>query len=85
MPNRLSIRPINKLGYEAWLPLWDGYNAFYGRHGPTTLDLNLTQTTWARFLNDDEAERCLLFTRSLLTKRDEKWQIVQFHRSAMPQ
>ena len=54
MPNRLSIRPINKLDYEAWLPLWDNYNAFYGRQGQTALDLNITQTTWARFLNDDE-------------------------------
>jgi GNAT superfamily N-acetyltransferase len=36
------------------LPLWDGYNAFYGRQGQTALDLNITQTTWARFLNDND-------------------------------
>lgn len=54
MPNQLHIRPVNKLDYEAWLPLWDGYNAFYGRQGETALALNITQTTWMRFLNDNE-------------------------------
>jgi GNAT superfamily N-acetyltransferase len=54
MSKLLRIRPINKFDYEAWLPLWDGYNAFYGRHGPTALDLTITQATWARFLNDHE-------------------------------
>jgi GNAT superfamily N-acetyltransferase len=54
MPSPLRIRPINTLDYEGWLPLWDGYNAFYGRQGATALDLNITQTTWARFLNDHE-------------------------------
>ena len=54
MPNQLCIRPINKFDYEAWLPLWDDYNAFYGRQGPTALDLTITQSTWARFLNEHE-------------------------------
>ena len=54
MPSPRFIRPVNKLDYEAWLPLWDGYNAFYGRQGQTALDLNITQTTWARFLNDND-------------------------------
>lgn len=54
MSKLLRIRPINKFDYEAWLPLWDNYNAFYGRHGPTALNLTITQTTWARFLNEHE-------------------------------
>jgi GNAT superfamily N-acetyltransferase len=54
MPNTLRIRPITNIDYEAWLPLWDGYNAFYGRQGETALDLKITQTTWVRFLNDNE-------------------------------
>jgi GNAT superfamily N-acetyltransferase len=54
MPNSSRIRPITNIDYEAWLPLWDGYNAFYGRHGETGLDLNITQTTWGRFLNKNE-------------------------------
>jgi len=54
MPNSQHIRPITNIDYEAWLPLWGGYNAFYGRQGETALDLNITQATWARFLNDNE-------------------------------
>ena len=54
MSKLLRIRPINKFDYEAWLPLWNSYNAFYGRHGPTALDLTITEVTWARFLNDHE-------------------------------
>ena len=54
MPALLHIRSITNTDYAEWLPLWDGYNAFYGRQGDTALDLNITQTTWARFLNDHE-------------------------------
>jgi GNAT superfamily N-acetyltransferase len=34
-----------------WLPLWNGYNAFYGRSGPTALPDEITQVTWARFFD----------------------------------
>ena len=54
MTSSLNIRSINESDYAQWLPLWDGYNAFYGRQGETALDPNITQTTWARFLNDHE-------------------------------
>jgi GNAT superfamily N-acetyltransferase len=54
MQNSLCIKPITNTDYEAWLPLWDGYNSFYGRQGKTALNLNITQTTWARFLNEKE-------------------------------
>ncbi len=35
MTENLRIRPITRADYEQWLPLWDGYNAFYGRSGET--------------------------------------------------
>lgn len=54
MPNQLLVRPVNKFDYEAWLPLWDGYNAFYGRQDITALDSTITRTTWARFFIDHE-------------------------------
>jgi GNAT superfamily N-acetyltransferase len=54
MQNSVQIRTINESDYAQWLPLWDGYNAFYGRQGETALDLNITQTTWERFLNSNE-------------------------------
>jgi GNAT superfamily N-acetyltransferase len=50
----LSIRPVTPLDYDQWLPLWHGYNAFYGRSGPTALPSEITQTTWARFFDTDE-------------------------------
>jgi hypothetical protein len=33
----LAIRPIAPTDRAARAPLWDGYNAFYGRAGPTAL------------------------------------------------
>ena len=34
--------------------LWDGYNTFYGRSGPTALPEEITQITWERFFSKDE-------------------------------
>jgi GNAT superfamily N-acetyltransferase len=31
--------------------LWDGYNAFYGRAGPTALPLDVSRMTWSRFFD----------------------------------
>jgi GNAT superfamily N-acetyltransferase len=33
----VKIRPVRQSDFEQWLPLWDGYNAFYGRAGATAL------------------------------------------------
>ena len=49
MPAPISIRPIEPIDRAAWFPLWDGYNAFYGREGATALDPAITEATWARF------------------------------------
>jgi GNAT superfamily N-acetyltransferase len=59
MPNRkmsseLSIRFVTRQDHEQWLPLWDGYNAFYGRAGATALAPEITATTWARFFDTAE-------------------------------
>ena len=35
----LTVRPVARQDYAAWLPLWDGYNKFYGRFGPTALPI----------------------------------------------
>jgi len=50
----MNIRPVRRSDYDAWRPLWDGYNAFYGREGPTALAEEITQATWARFLDPAE-------------------------------
>ncbi len=50
----LIIRPVALSDYEQWLPLWEGYNAFYGRSGPTALAPEITKMTWARFFDTNE-------------------------------
>jgi len=54
MDEAVKIREISAADYEQWLPLWNGYNAFYGRSGPTALPVEVTQTTWKRFLDPKE-------------------------------
>ena len=43
------VRPIALGDHGQWRHLWDGYNAFYGREGPTALDETITRQTWDRF------------------------------------
>jgi GNAT superfamily N-acetyltransferase len=50
----LEIREVRQSDYASWLPLWAGYNAFYGREGPTALDPAITSATWARFFDPAE-------------------------------
>lgn len=56
----LDTRPIQASDYPAWRPLWDGYNAFYGRHGATALPEDITRATWARFLDPAEPMHALV-------------------------
>jgi GNAT superfamily N-acetyltransferase len=63
MPSDLSIRPVQSDDYDQWLPLWDSYNAFYGRSGATALAHEITQTTWARFFDADEPVHALVAAR----------------------
>jgi GNAT superfamily N-acetyltransferase len=49
-----TIRPLRREDHMAWRPLWDGYNAFYGRQGATALPEHITDTTWNRFFQADE-------------------------------
>ena len=46
-----SVRLVTRRDYDQWLPLWDGYNAFYGRAGVTALAPETTRMTWARFFD----------------------------------
>jgi GNAT superfamily N-acetyltransferase len=63
MPDEFTIRPVTRSDYERWLPLWDGYNAFYGRSGPTALDGEITRMTWVRFFDADEPVYALVAER----------------------
>lgn len=56
----LIIRPVEAGDRDRWLSLWEGYNAFYGRAGDSALPAEITQTTWARFLNPAEPVHALV-------------------------
>lgn len=45
------VRPARPEDLGAWTPLWDGYNAFYGREGATALAPEITRVTWQRFFD----------------------------------
>jgi hypothetical protein len=57
---RLVVRAARRTDYERWRPLWDGYNHFYGRSGPTALPEQVAATTWARFHDPAEPIRALI-------------------------
>ncbi len=63
MPGDVSIRAVTRQDYEQWLPLWDGYNAFYGRAGATALSPDITAMTWARFFDAYEPVHALVAER----------------------
>ena len=54
MASAVLIRPLRETDFSAWAPLWDGYNAFYGREGNTALAPEITQITWQRFFDPAE-------------------------------
>lgn len=56
--NVIQIRPVQPTDRAAWQPLWDGYNAFYGRAGGSALPASISDTTWARFFDPAEPVFC---------------------------
>jgi GNAT superfamily N-acetyltransferase len=59
-PWPVRVRPAGEDDFDGWRPLWDGYNAFYGREGPTALPEAVTRTTWARLLDPAEPMHALV-------------------------
>ena len=60
MSASLLVRPAVPSDYERWLPLWDGYNAFYGRSGVSALAPEITRMTWTRFFDVYEPMHALV-------------------------
>ena len=58
-----AVRPIAQADYDAWKPLWDGYNAFYGREGDSALQHAVTMATWQRFFDPAEPVYALVAER----------------------
>jgi len=59
----MDIRPLERRDLEQWRSLWDGYNAFYGRSGPTALPEAVTRTTWSRFFDPGEPVHAMVAER----------------------
>ena len=56
----MLVRPAVPADYDGWLPLWLGYNAFYGREGATAPSEAITRLTWSRFFDALEPMACLV-------------------------
>lgn len=54
MPFQVTVRPIEPGDRPAWTPLWQAYNAFYGRKNATALPDAVTESTWQRFFDPGE-------------------------------
>lgn len=60
MTQSFTIRPIQLTDRAAWQPLWDDYNAFYGRHGASALAAEISAQTWQRFFDPTESMHALV-------------------------
>ncbi|CAG9272874.1 GNAT family N-acetyltransferase [Paraburkholderia unamae] len=59
----IQVRAVAPDDFDAWLPLWDGYNRFYGRFGATALPEAITRTTWSRFFDGYEPMHAFIAVR----------------------
>lgn len=59
MPDQLIIRSAVPADFDQWLPLWEGYNAFYERKVP----LEVTRMTWSRFFDAYEPMHAIVAER----------------------
>ncbi|TAL89624.1 MAG: GNAT family N-acetyltransferase [Candidimonas sp.] len=60
MTESIVTRAVVKEDFARWKVLWDGYNAFYGRKGPSALSAEITQMTWSRFFDAYEPMHALV-------------------------
>ena len=63
MSDDVSIRFVKRSDFGKWLPLWDGYNAFYGRSDATALPREITGMTWSRLFDAYEPVHALVAER----------------------
>jgi len=64
MSNNFLIRDVQPGDFARWKPLWDGYNAFYGRKEETALPDAITTMTWSRFFDGYEPMHALVAEHS---------------------
>jgi GNAT superfamily N-acetyltransferase len=64
MTGKIVVRDVQRRDFDEWKPLWDGYNAFYGREGITALPEEITNLTWSRFFDGYEPIRAVVAERA---------------------
>jgi GNAT superfamily N-acetyltransferase len=64
MTGQILVRDVQQRDFADWKPLWDGYNAFYGRQGATALPEEITNLTWSRFFDGYEPIHALVAERA---------------------
>jgi len=64
MTGKIEVRDVQQRDFPEWKPLWDGYNAFYGREGKTALPDEITNLTWSRFFDGYEPIHALVAERT---------------------
>jgi GNAT superfamily N-acetyltransferase len=64
MTGTVTVRSVERTDLAVWQQLWDAYNAFYGRTGPTALAPEITQMTWSRFFDHYEPMHALVAERA---------------------
>ena len=64
MNETILVRDVEQRDFAQWKPLWDGYNAFYGRKNETALPEEITCLTWSRFFDGYEPIHALVAERS---------------------
>lgn len=60
----IAIRPLQREDLPGWRILFDAYNAFYGRVGPTRLAEEIVSTTWSRLFDFYEPMHALVAERA---------------------
>ena len=59
----VTVRAVTPQDHDAWKLLWDEYNVFYERTGPTALPDEVNDTTWRRFFDASEPVHCIVAER----------------------
>ena len=57
------VREATPDDFAQWFVLWEGYNAFYERTGPTAVPESVSKLTWSRFFDAYEPMHCLVAER----------------------
>jgi GNAT superfamily N-acetyltransferase len=64
LDDEIGIRAVQRKDFQQWKPLWEGYNAFYGRKGETALPEAISNMTWSRFFDAYEHVHALVAEQS---------------------